>query len=120
MLFVVAAFGLWGMSHYLRGAVEGNWRSNANSFSEAQYEAGKSQEGALSNKIQLVSPKVLVYQNMTTSTNPSSMDWQGDKVATLTMNATKSADGFDGIVMQNIGGDTLLSVNSWGGAARRE
>jgi hypothetical protein len=44
VLAVLVVAGFLAMQAYFRTAIQGNWRSNADSFSDEQYEAGASTE----------------------------------------------------------------------------
>lgn len=66
VIIAVVAASFLVMVPYLRQAIEGHWKGNADNFSEGQYDSKKSTEPSwygidkLKTKVQLVSPKLSV------------------------------------------------------------
>lgn len=118
VLIIAVIFGLWGMTHYLRRALEGSWRSNANSFSEAQYDSDRSVEtnhgagGVPAGRVELVAPAISIGQNIVTTPNL----WGYSEIGKIQMRKLTTEDDLDSehIKTRKIGADTLLQVRGWG------
>jgi len=55
LIIAIVSAGL-SMQGYLRRAIQGNWRANADSFSDEQYEAGRSQEQVTA--LRFIAPRI--------------------------------------------------------------
>lgn len=75
VLFALVVAAWLAMNGYFKRAIEGNWRSNADSFSEGQYnpanddriDPGRSTESLSNSKLELVNPTIKVYMNISNS-----------------------------------------------------
>lgn len=57
LIILVVAAGL-AMQGYLKRAIQGNWKTNADSFSDEQFEKGVSGEGDPNPALEFKSPKI--------------------------------------------------------------
>jgi len=95
IIFVVCAFALVTMQGYLRRAMMGSWRNNADSFSDGQYNGDPATE--------TTSPLRFISPNM-------GIDLNDDHTMDASVNiATRTYSN-----VENLNGTGVLLVDGWG------